>query len=242
MLHLVLLLLLLPAALGCTYTCNINEDQRYLAKLNISDSCDGGTFPSLSEVGNNLTALAEQFHVEPIKASQQMCLLNKNSLYPELSFLLSTCVNILAPSASDCSYERELTALGLDDDGEERISICAPQQPCREFNKYLANGTLLHLASSCGVKEELYTLLSSPDFILSAAEGFDLQRSEEGLGLNCHCAANGEDKSIRGAVYGPILYANAKLIYFLGGQELFGRMPACRKACNDKGCDPLMDL
>ena len=87
-------------------------------------------------------------------------------------------------------------------------------------------------------------LLISPDFLLSAAEGFNLQRSEEGLGLNCQFVAKGDNgsKNIRGAVYGPIMYANAKLIYFIGREELFGSMPACRNTCNSQDCDPFMDM
>ena len=123
----------------------------------------------------------------------------------------------------------------VDPAGGQLVSMCKPGMPCKEFNKFLANGSLVESARDCGFAEHLLQAVLSKDFIQTGAEGLRMQKSSTGMTDNCYCTLK-NGTGVRGPVYGPIYYANAKLIYLLGGLELLGLMPGCRVLCAD-GCN-----
>jgi len=51
------------------------------------------------------------------------------------------------------------------------VSMCKPGMPCKEFNKFLVNGSLATHARDCGVAVELYKAVLSKDWLTVGIEG-----------------------------------------------------------------------
>jgi len=229
-------------------SCDEQADERWAAALNLR-TCDSANTLTLAEVVGNSTALqalADQFDVEPMSASEAQCLLN-NQKQPAVTANLQACVPLLAPPVNATGGEKRLASLGLmhePTDGK-LVSMCKPSMPCKEFNKFLANGSLAASAHECGALKPLVKALASWNMQQTIAEGFLFQNSDTGRTDNCYCTRK-DGRGIRGPVFGPIYYVNAKLIYLLGGLEALGRMPGCRVLCPagnaTSTCDPTPPL
>jgi hypothetical protein len=56
---------------------------------------------------------------------------------------------------------------------DTRYSMCSDGMPCREYNQFLFNGTLLALSHSCGTAKNLLDLLKQRWFYETALTGLE---------------------------------------------------------------------
>merc|ERR1719446_780673 len=116
--------------------------------------------------------------------------------------------------------------------------MCKNGMPCKEFNKFLVNGSLHSLANSCNGQSNLNKLFTTSYFIPTAMEAVAMQSSRTGQTDQCYTSVKEEGKlmSIRGPVYGPIFYINMVFAYMLGGEEYVKKFPGCRVPCETPDC------
>jgi len=213
--------------------CNEIADEKWAHALGLQTCPAANTLSLLEVVGNRtaLQALADQFNVEPFSAQQAECLMN-NPKHPAATANLQACVPLLAPLDNATTNERRLASLGLmHEPGDGKlVSMCKPSMPCKEFNKFLANGSLAASAHNCGALGGLTKALVSLNMQRTIALGYMFQNSDTGRTSDCYCTRK-DGLGVRGPVFGPIFYVNAKLIYLLGGLDALGRMPGCRVLC-----------
>ena len=214
-------------------SCNELADKTWADTLGLQTCPTPNTRSLLEVVGNSseLQRLADQFDIEPMSAQQASCLMN-NPKHPSTTANLKACVPLIAPPANSSAEERRLASLGLmHEPGDSKlVSLCKPSMPCKEFNEFLANGSLAASALNCGALSALEKAFVSMDMLRTIALGFEFQNSDTGKTDNCFCTRK-DGLGLRGPVFGPIFYVNAKLIYLIGGLEALGRMPGCRVLC-----------
>ena len=100
---------------------------------------------------------------------QTECMLNGNN-DPKYKYLvknLAECMPAMAPgylTGNATVEERTLSAKGLMPNliNGTRYSMCAEGMPCKEYNNFLLNGTLLELSYECGTFSNLLKIFTLP--------------------------------------------------------------------------------
>lgn len=192
---------------------------------------------------SDFKALVASFGLTVDTAEQANCMLN-NEKHIVTSTNLKRCVPLMAPGAvGNVSVEERRYGsrgqLPYKVNGTHP-SMCKNGMPCKEFNKFLANGSLLALAYECGVAKNLLELMDHPYFYKTSAEAVRMQKSSTGQTDQCYTVVkdqkSGHSFSVRGPVYGPIFYINMAFAYIVGGESYVKQFPACRVNCETPDC------
>ena len=85
------------------------------------------------------------------------------------------------------------------------VGNCKPGEPCKEFNKFLTNGTLEKAAFTCGCLHKIVGALASKSFLKTARLSKAMQGSSSGLSDQCFCSLR-DGKGARGPIYGSSYY------------------------------------
>lgn len=187
--------------------------------------------------------LISTFAVTPNTDQQRECMLNSQK-HVVTSRMLQQCVPLMAPgvrsNGSATTDERRYASHGLLPylvDGK-RVALCKRGQPCKEFNKFLINGSLEALTYECGGGASFAKLMSHGYFWKTCAEAVAMQNSDTGRTDECYTVLKGPNSttSIRGPMFGPIYYINMAFAYLLGGEDYVGQFPGCRVPCKNIDC------
>jgi len=240
---------------GCPATCDQQADRTWVSKLGLKTCQQANNLTLLAVLGQaQLATVAQQFNVSPLSAVEARCLLNNSVRHPYATADLLACVPLIAPAPEASQRDRLLGSMGLmaDPSTGKLVSMCKPGMPCKGFNGFLTNGTLETDDLQCRMAAG-ETFFSAMGHVLSLFNVNDLksfykaaamQKTATGMTDNCYCTFN-DGSGVRGPMYGPIFYANAVFMYYLGGLELLGRMPGCRVLCQDactNNCNPTIEI
>merc|ERR1711957_160753 len=138
------------------------EIDAQFANLSYLRDCKNETEWALPK--NNLTSeadmdsLIESFVIPAYTPEQKDCFLN-NTKYPYAAQLMTTCLGLMAPGSIDgnaTESDRIFASQGLMPFlvNGTRYSMCHTGMPCREFNHFVFNGTLLDMGIECGVAKD----------------------------------------------------------------------------------------
>jgi len=184
--------------------------------------------------------LIDGFGLAANTPEQTNCMLNsqKNKL---ASDNMKQCMPLMAPGAfgNVSVEERRYGSRGqipYEINGTH-YGMCKDGMPCKEFNKFLVNGSLAALEKECGAPG-ISRLLVHPYFLKTALEAAAMQASSTGHTDQCYTQVKeaGKSMSFRGPVYGPIFYINMVFAYALGGEDYVKKFPGCRVPCETPDC------
>jgi hypothetical protein len=221
------------AAAAYLETCESSEDE----VITKGDMMNASVFAALiASFGDDII---------PNTAEQTACMLNSSRHTGAIHYAslnLVACLPLMAPgSLSEASDdERRYAARGqvpYTVDGEH-YSMCQHDQPCKQFNEFLTNGTLKDLGAACNGPSNLDKMVKKSYFLPTTLESAAMQATKTGRSVQCYTqlTEDGKSLSIRGPVYGPIYYINMVFAYMIGGEDYVKLFPGCRVPCATSDC------
>ena len=109
------------------------------------------------------------------------------------------------------------------------VSACAPEMPCINFNKYLANGSVGLLMSSCGAGQQWESLLNNKNFLGSSLLGFtQCQRYHHSLCIYPEKKNNSNQTVMYACPVSKNIYTSNFMLFYLVNPFLATRLPGCR--------------